>query len=503
MIIKSRSLTANLGLLAVLIGFPYMFLWGYLLYSGRIDMTIMAWVAVLLVFDAVLLGMFFVGLVKPLRVAGEALHQFAAGDFTVQAQNPYQGEFKKMLDDLNGAFVSIQKMMGGILDNTVNIAGANFETVAATAKVVFNVEKEEAHIRDIAAASTDIAANVSGIAENVTQAKEATESVNREVAKGNDIIRETIGNMSRIAESVGNAADTVYQLGESSREIGAISQVISEIAEQTNLLALNAAIEAARAGEQGRGFAVVADEVRKLAERTTQATQQISAMIHSIQSGTDAVAQTMQAGVETAQAGKDSAARAGESFATIMNSIDRVSGLIVQIADTVEGQRTATGDIATSVEAIADFAARNTSQAYHAIEVIERTNSVIGLQLQIMDRFNIPGKLLLVAKSDHVLWKKRLNEMLLGSTEIRPEEMADHRHCRLGKWYYGEGMQRFSGNPNFVAIEAPHAKVHEVARKVAELYRDGKKIEAQEMVDNLDPHTGFVLENLDKLRAGM
>ena len=503
MIVKSQSLTVNLGLLAVFIGLPYIFLWGFLLYSGRIDMGIMAWVAVLLVFDAALLGMFFIGLVKPLRVAGEALHQFASGDFTVQAENPYRGEFKKMLDDLNQAFVSIQRMMEGILDNTVNIAGANFETVAATAKVVFNVEKEEAHIRDIAAASNEIAANVSGVAENVAEAKNAAESVNQAVVKGNEVIRETIGNMTRIADSVGTAADTVQQLGESSRRIGEISQVISEIAGQTNLLALNAAIEAARAGEQGRGFAVVADEVRKLAERTSEATQQIAAMIHSIQSDTDAVAHTMQAGVETAQVGKDSAARAGESFETIMNSIERVSGLIGKIAATIEGQRSATGEIAHSVTAIADFTARNTQQAYHAIDVIERTNSVIGLQLQIMDQFNIPGKLLLVAKSDHVLWKKRLNEMLLGSTEIRPDEMADHHHCRLGKWYYGEGQQKFAGNPDFAAIEAPHAKVHEVARKVAELYHAGKKIEAQEMVDNLDPHTGVVLEKLDRIRTSL
>lgn len=500
MLIKSRSLMVNIGLISVLIGFPYLFLWGYLLYTERIDWTIMGWVAVLLAFDGAILGMFVIGLVKPLRVAGEALHKFSGGDFTVQAENPYRGEFKNMLDDLNQAFVSIRKLMEGMLDNTVGIAGANFETVAATAKVVFNVEKEEAHIRDIAAASGEIATKISDIAENVASAQGATETVNQEVLKGNEIIHETIRNMTRIAESVGTAADTVQQLGESSRQIGEISRVISDIAGQTNLLALNAAIEAARAGEQGRGFAVVADEVRKLAERTAQATQEIGTMIHSIQSGTDAVAETMQNGVTTAQAGKESARRAGESFETILASIGQVSGLISHIAATVESQRTATGEIAGSVDAIADFAARNTQQAYQTIEVIERTNSLIGLQLKTMEKYNIPGKLMLVAKSDHVLWKKRLNEMLLGSNQINPEEVSDHHQCRLGKWYYGEGMKQFAGDPSFTAIEPSHAKVHEIARKVAELYKNGMKIEAQEMVDSLEPHTGIVLENLDRLR---
>lgn len=501
MLIQKQSLMANIALLATLIGLPFVFLWGYLLMTGRIDLTLMAWICLLLAVDALILWRFMAGLVKPMRNAGVALEKFAAGDFTVHVENPYRGEFKIMLDDVNKAFAAIRKVMTDVLDNTVNIASANFETVATTAKVVFNVEKEEEHIRGISAASGELARNISGVAEHAAHGREVVESVNQSVNNGNVIVGETIDKMGQIAEVVRDAADTVHKLGESSRRVGEITQVIGEIAGQTNLLALNAAIEAARAGEQGRGFAVVADEVRKLAERTAAATQEIAAMIQAIQTDTDEVIDTMKTGVATAQSGKDAAARAGEAFRTILGSIGTVTSLINEIAVATEGQRGATAEIANSTQVIADVAAGNTRQAYRAIEVIEKTNSVIGAQLRILDQYNIPDKLLSVAKSDHVMWKKRLNEMLLGSTTIRPEEVVDHRNCRLGKWYYSEGKRVYGARPEFAAIEAPHAKVHEIARRVTELHQAGMKIEAQQAVDELTPYTDAVLENLEKLRC--
>jgi len=502
MLIQKQSLTVNIGLLAILIGLPFLALWAYLLMSGRIDLTIMAWVCLLLAIDGLLLWRFVVGLVKPIRIAGSALEKFSSGDFTVRVENVYSGEYKKMMDDLNHAFDAIRGMMASILDNTVNMASANFETTAATAKVVFNVEKEEEHIRGISAASADLARQISGVAEHALHGKQVAESVNQLVSRGNLVVGETIDKMGQITDVVRNAADTVQKLGISSQRIGEIIQVIGEIAGQTNLLALNAAIEAARAGEQGRGFAVVADEVRKLAERTATATQEINAMIQAIQSDTAEMVATMEEGVTAVQSGKDAAARAGEAFQAILGSIGTVTSLINEIAAATEGQREATGEIANSIQVIADVATHNTQQAYSAIGVIEKTNSVIGSQLRTLEKYDLPDKLLSVAKSDHVLWKKRLNEMLLGGTSIRPDEVVDHHSCRLGKWYYTEGKRVYGGRPEFAAIEAPHAKVHEIARKVAELHQAGKKIEAQLAVDEITPFTDAVLQNLEKLRGG-
>ena len=499
MLTQRYSLTVNILLLAILIGVPYLFLWGYLLQSGRIDWGILSWVGGLLIFNAVLLIRFVSGVVQPLTKVGQGLTKFAKGDFTVRVPNPYQGEFKQMLDDVNQSFVAIQNMMEGMLDNTVNIASANFETVAATAKVVFNVEKEEVHIQGISSSVEGINLRMSEIAENVAHSRDTANSMNKEVQTGNSIVTETISRMAQIAESVHEAEETVQRLGNSSQQISEITQVISDIANQTNLLALNAAIEAARAGESGRGFAVVADEVRKLAERTAGATQEISSKISAIQSETSAVIENMSRSVALAQQGREVTQRVEQAFQEIQRKIEIVTEQIGQITIATEGQKSATSEISKGIAVISEVTKNNTSQAYVAIESISNTNSVIGKQLQILEQFEIQDKLLLVAKSDHVLWKKRLNEMLLGSVEIRPEELADHHQCRLGKWYYNEGIARFADNQDFKAIEEPHRKLHEVARRVSELYHEGNKPEAQQLVDDLHPHTEKIIKYLDNL----
>ena len=161
----------------------------------------------------------------------------------------------------------------------------------------------------------------------------------------------------------------------------------------------------------------------------------------------------------------------------------------------------ATDEITGAIDAIGELAHSNTQQGHAAIRSIEHTNSVIGGQLRIIEAFEIPHKMLLIAKSDHVLWKKRLNEMLLGSEQIRPDELSDHHQCRFGKWYYDEGRRLFGNDPAFRAIEAPHARIHEIAREVERLYREGDVEAAQEMVDQLSPFTEQVLDALDQLHA--
>ena len=501
MLIQRFPLTVNVLILAAVIGIPFLGLWWFLLASGRIDLEILAWVGVLLVVDTAILWLFVRGLVRPLSDVGTELKAFAEGDFTVRMANPYHGQFKTMLDDVNNAFESIESMMTGVLGHTVNIASANFNTVAATAKVVFNIEKEERHTRGIAQASGEIAERMGEIAVGAAGGRQAVEAMNGAVESGNAIVRRIGNEIGELAEVVAETEGTVQRLGDSSQQIGEIVNLIRDIAEQTNLLALNAAIEAARAGEQGRGFAVVADEVKGLAGRTAKATGEIAQMIQTIQGETGSAIETMRQSVERAERGREVAAEAGAAFDSILGNLNEVTGLINTIADTAEHQRVATGEITGSIDAIGELAINNTQQGHAAIRSIEHTNSVIGGQLKIIEAFEIPHKMLLIAKSDHVLWKKRLNEMLLGSEQIRADELSDHHQCRFGKWYYDEGRRLFGDQSEFKAIEAPHARVHEIAREVERLYREGDVEAAQDMVDQLSPYTEQVLDALDALHA--
>ena len=170
--------------------------------------------------------------------------------------------------------------------------------------------------------------------------------------QGGKVVGETIEGMKRIADVVNKSAETVKELGKSSDQIGEIIGVIDDIADQTNLLALNAAIEAARAGEQGRGFAVVADEVRKLAERTTKATKEIAGMIKKIQSDTTGAVQSMEAGHEGGRARDRLADKAGTSLTEIVGVSQKVTDMVTQIAAASEEQSSASEQISKNVEAI-------------------------------------------------------------------------------------------------------------------------------------------------------
>jgi methyl-accepting chemotaxis protein len=193
-------------------------------------------------------------------------------------------------------------------------------------------------------------------AEVVATASQVTDSTLRavEVARdGTSVVDETIRGMGVIEHTVSRASDEVFQLGQRSDEIGAIIEVIRGIAEQTNLLALNAAIEAARAGEQGRGFAVVADEVRKLAEKTGSATEEISQMISGIQAQVKQTVVTMGESRENVQIGVTRAEKAGRSLAEMLESVQGISSLMARITTLADEQQILIGDIAGRATGIA------------------------------------------------------------------------------------------------------------------------------------------------------
>jgi Methyl-accepting chemotaxis protein len=499
MLIRNRSLAFNIALLAVIIGAPYGLLWGWLLYSGRIGLDVMAWVVVLLLLDAAVMVLFVRGLMQPLRMVSQIMHHVAQGDFTIEVHNPYQGQIGDMLADVDRSVRANRSMMERILSDTVNIASASFETVSSSSKVVFNVEAEENHVHSISEASRQISATIAGTADNARSVSNAVHELNNTVSEGNTIAQQTLNSMSQLAETVGEAAAKVEALGESSRRIGEITAVINDIAGQTNLLALNAAIEAARAGEHGRGFAVVADEVRNLAERTSKATSEIAAMIHTIQSEIAAVTTTMQTGVDRADNSRQAALHTGEAFDTVKGGIETVTTLIGQIAAAASEQQTATEEIAASIQMISDLAGNNTRQAHSAVDTIEQMNTVIGDQLRTLEQFQIPHKAVLVAKSDHMLWKKRLTELLLGRTQMRSSEVTDHHSCRFGKWYYSSGKEMYGNVAAFRAIEEPHRQIHAIARQVVEMHETGNKLEAQRLVEQLTAPTAEVLARLDEL----
>ncbi len=265
--------------------------------------------------------------------AGEIARNNLSVRVTPRSERDELGQaFKTMIERLS-------MIVGQLSDHSAQVASASTEIASSTEEMSRGAaEQMTATIVE----SSRNAAQASGVAKQAAEA--ATE--------GSQVVSQTINGMQRIASVVNDSANAIKKLAASSDQIGEIVGVIDDIADQTNLLALNAAIEAARAGEQGRGFAVVADEVRKLAERTTRATKEIADMIKGIQGETQSAVAAMNEGISEVDRGRELAATAGSSLNAILEYSQRVQEMVTQIAAATNEQSLAAEQISANVENI-------------------------------------------------------------------------------------------------------------------------------------------------------
>jgi methyl-accepting chemotaxis protein len=282
----------------------------------------------------------------------EAINKFSNGDLTVALHTNRKDDIGRMFEGFNKAVENIRSMLERINEAVSSTASASSQISASAEEMAAGSSEQNLQANEVAAAVEEMTKTILSSSENAKFAAD-TASLNGKIAKeGGDVVVETVNGMNKIAEVVLEAARIVEQLGANSNQIGEIIQVIDDIADQTNLLALNAAIEAARAGEQGRGFAVVADEVRKLAERTTKATKEIAGMIKQIQSNTKLAVSSIKQGAVEVEKGKDLAQKAGSSLNQIIEEVDKSSQLINQLAVASEQQSQSSEQISQSIERI-------------------------------------------------------------------------------------------------------------------------------------------------------
>ena len=289
-------------------------------------------------------------------------------DLTKRVDIKSDDEIGKLGKCFNSFIETLQGVIRDVASSTTEVAGAATEIAASSEQIASGMREQSSQVEQISSAVEEMSASVeevarkSGIASN-----EANESGSM-AEVGGQTVRDTIAGMQSIAEAVSAGAISVTELGKRGEQIGQIIGVINDIADQTNLLALNAAIEAARAGEHGRGFAVVADEVRKLADRTTIATEEIAQSIQAIQVETGEAVTKMNAGTEQVNIGVEKATEAGRSLEQIVTSARSVAGNIQSIAAAAEQQSLAAGEVSRNIESITAVTAESTEGAQQAAE---------------------------------------------------------------------------------------------------------------------------------------
>jgi methyl-accepting chemotaxis protein len=281
-----------------------------------------------------------------------AIDKFANGDLTIVLEAKGNDDVGRLFNGFNVAIKKIREMLSKIHEAVSATASASNEITSSTEQMAAGSMEQTQQASEVASAVEQMTQTIMGSSQNAKFAADSALENGDKARLGGEIVIQTINGMNRIAEVVTNAALTVEQLGTSSNQIGEIVQVIDDIADQTNLLALNAAIEAARAGEQGRGFAVVADEVRKLAERTTKATKEIADMIRKIQNDTILAVSSIKQGTEEVEKGKDLAQKAGEALQEIIVGTEKGADLIKQLAVASEQQSNTSEQMSKNIEGI-------------------------------------------------------------------------------------------------------------------------------------------------------
>ncbi len=315
---------------------------------------ISVFVAVAFLIMLVLVALIVRSISKPLSAIEHLIHDIAQGEGDLTRRLDYTGrdELGSICSGFNMFMEKLHGIISSVANNSAQVASAATQLMATADQIATGAEEVAAQTGTVATAGEEMSATSGDIAQNCQMAAEGSNQASHAASAGAEVVNNTVNVMGRIASRVQESAKTVESLGARSDQIGAIVATIQDIADQTNLLALNAAIEAARAGEQGRGFAVVADEVRALAERTTKATREISEMIKAIQSETKGAVAAMDAGVQEVEQGTMEASKSGQALQEILEQINAVTMQINQVATAAEEQTATTSEISNNIHQI-------------------------------------------------------------------------------------------------------------------------------------------------------
>jgi methyl-accepting chemotaxis protein len=363
--------------------------------------------------------------------------------------------------------------------------------------------KQQQETTNIALSIQELTTIVSDVADKASQASDGAKEANETAEQGKKIVDKTVEDIKNLANAVEETELLVQRVDGDTKRIATVLDVIKGIAEQTNLLALNAAIEAARAGEQGRGFAVVADEVRTLAQRSQQATQEIQEMIDSLESGVKDSVQAMSESKIRANNSVDDAHKAGDALIAIKQSMDVISSMNIQIAQASDDQRVHAKDVNNAIKNIGEVEKDTSNEADVTSAASKDMSSLVNDLVVLAKQFQVVGNLrydMDKAIALHKDWKNKVEQFVEGTLSVE-NLVLNHHECNLGKWYDNVGIIQFPELAAMQELKKPHEELHQIAAKIVEMKKnndlDDVKLEFKR-IEDFSQQIVIILEKIKK-----
>lgn len=459
--------------------------------------------------------------------------QAGAGDLTVHGDIASRDEIGELTASFNLMLRRQAEVIALVRKSAVEQAAASEEMAASCEEVNATTEevaRSMAHVTETAAQgnitlveASEALVHLSSLIQ-IAKSKSAaaadkSQKTMAEAASGQTTVREAVACMGVVSGKTKDTEEIIAALNSYSTQIALITDTITGIANQTNLLALNAAIEAARAGEAGRGFAVVADEVRKLAEQSNQGAGEVAALVQKITESTQHAVTAMQQNNSEVVRGIEAVNKAGAALDGIVAAVDGTVGDIGGVLDVTNEEVASSDKVVDLINRLANVIETTSSEAQEVSAATEETTaametvaasseqgSAMANSLKTMvEVFKLPAAgqldaagILERAKSDHLLWKMRVVNMLRGIETLTEKELTSHTDCRLGKWYFNPDNP-LRNDSDFRAINDPHNQVHEYARQAVLAYQAGDRKKAEKYSGLLGRSSGKVIVLLDRL----
>ncbi len=454
-------------------------------------------------------------MMKPLSRFSDFIKAISSGNLTRRLSLDRRDEFGVMAEELNAMASELCVMFRDVTGGISTLSVSSKELAGISKEMLEGAEETSGRSNSVAAASEELSINMA----NVAAATEAISNNVNSISASAEELRTTVGEIVRNTEkakdvsrnAVGqahNASARLDVLGQSALEIGRISETITQISSQTNLLALNATMEAARAGAAGKGFAVVANEIKDLARQTAAATEEIQQKINGIQEATSLTVDEIRG---------------------ILRVIEDVDKMVHVITTAAEEQAVTTGEIAEKIlrtsmnieevtenvnqaSVVANDTARDVAEVNREAQLISNRSSQVRMYAEefetlaarldrFLSKFDIGEKLFDIGmvKNAHLKWRSSLESAIRGHLAIKAEEVASHKQCDFGKWYFGPEAKRLASDPTFLEIGKHHENVHRYAKETLSLIEDHRGDEAKEKMKSFETSRKKLFESLDKL----